>query len=367
MIYNWQQKDWPKFVFKDDAISAKALEYIAKSGSINGMMTALTGVVAMDVVIASLLAEALKTSEIEGEFISREDVMSSLRNKLGLNAVPEKIKDRRASGVVNMMLCMRASFAEEMSQSQLFEWHRLLMEGNHYVRPGAWRISAEPMQVISGAAGREQVHFEAPPASKVPAEMEAFIAWFNQTAPGGKKAILYAPLRSAIAHLYFESIHPFEDGNGRIGRAISEKVLSQHAGYPVVLSLSQVIEENKKAYYKALKNAQRSNQIDEWILYFTGVILEAQHRAESQLIFVLKKTQFFDRYKELLNVRQLKVINKMLAHGPSVYEGGMSTSKYMGITKASKATATRDLQDLFEKGVISSEGEGRGRRYYVKL
>ena len=367
MVYNWQQEDWPEFSFKEEPFRAGMMAYTEQSGRVSGMVKALSDEVEIEVVIAALVSEAVKTSEIEGEFISREDVMSSIRNNLGLNTFPEKVKDRRAGGIVKMMLSMRASYAAALTQSEMFEWHRLLMEGNRYVRPGAWRSSAEPMQVVSGSAGREQVHFEAPPASRVPNEMKKFIAWFNDTAPGGKKAIPYAPVRSALAHLYFESIHPFEDGNGRVGRALSEKVLSQHAGRPVILSLSQVIESDKKAYYSALKKGQRSNEVSEWLVYFIDIISKAQELAEAQIEFVVKKTRFFDANKDNLNTRQLKVVRKMLDRGPSGFEGGMNARKYISLTKASKATATRDLRDLAAKGVLTPEGEGRSRRYFISI
>lgn len=367
MVYNWQQKDWPEFSFDEDIVLDKILAYTERMGRVSGMVSALSDEVETEVVIAALVAEAVKTSEIEGEFISREDVMSSIRNNLGLNAPPEKIKDQRAGGIVKMMLSVRKSYTAALSRSEIFAWHKLLMEGNHYVRAGAWRSSAKPMQVVSGPAGREQIHFEAPPASEVPGEMKKFIAWFNDTAPGGKKSIPYAPVRSALAHLYFETIHPFEDGNGRIGRALSEKILSQHAGRPVILSLSQVIESDKKAYYSALKKGQRSNEVNEWLKYFIGVILKAQKLAEEQIEFVIKKTRFFDQYKDVLNARQLKAVRKMLDQGPSGFEGGMSARKYTSITKASKATATRDLQDFAAKGILVPEGDGRSRRYFLTI
>ncbi len=367
MLYNWQLPDWPDFSYNEDEVMDNILAYTERMGRVSGMVRALSDEVEAEVVISALLAEAVKTSEIEGEYLSREDVMSSIRNNLGINATPQIVRDKRANGIVKMMLHVQKSFAKPLSESELFAWHRLLMEGNHYVRAGAWRSSAEPMQVVSGAAGREKVHFEAPPSVSVPKEMKKFIRWFNDTAPGGKSAIAFAPVRSALAHLYFESIHPFEDGNGRIGRALSEKVLSQHAGRPVILSLSQVIESNKKAYYAALKNGQQSNEVSTWLRYFTGVVNDAQHAAEEQIAFVVKKTRFFDVHHEALEPRQLKAIKKMLNQGPDGFEGGMSAGKYSGITGVSKATATRDLQELVKKGILTPSGEGRSRRYLLVI
>ena len=191
--------------------------------------------------------------------------------------------------------------------------------------------------------------------------------WYNSATFPLMGQVPEAILKSAIAHLYFESIHPFEDGNGRIGRAIAEKVLSQSLGRPVMLSLSKTIEANRKAYYVALKEAQRTLDITTWINYFATVVLGAQRDAKAAVLFTLKKAQFYDRYKNRLDERQLKVINKMLDKGTEGFEGGMTAKKYMGITKVSKATATRDLQQLQEMGVLVQEGAGRSVRYQLNL
>ena len=265
------------------------------------------------------------------------------------------------------MVDVRKSYAEELTEDKLFAWHRMLMKGSKRVKAGVWRTHEEPMQVVSGPIGKEKIHYEAPPSSQVPEEMAQFISWFNETGPGGKKEIKKLAARSAIAHLYFETIHPFEDGNGRIGRALSEKALSQHIGRPVLLSLSRTIEENRNDYYDALQDGQRSNEITSWITYFVNTVLQAQIQAEEQIEFTLKKAKFFDRFEDTLNERQLRVIRRMLEDSPKGFKGGMSAKKYIAITKASKATATRDLQDLVEKGVFTPTGGGRSTRYEVNL
>lgn len=223
------------------------------------------------------------------------------------------------------------------------------------------------MQVVSGRFDKPTVHFEAPPSTEIPHQMQEFIKWFNDTAPNGKNPIKYAPVRSAIAHLYFESIHPFEDGNGRIGRAIANKALSQSVGYPLLLSLSATIESNKKAYYGALENAQKSNEVTYWIRYFLGVIIDSQKNAESLINFTLKKVRFFDTYKTKLNERQLKSINRMFQEGPKGFEGGMTAKKHMQIVQTSKATATRDLKLLAELGAFKVGGSGRNTHYYLNF
>lgn len=265
------------------------------------------------------------------------------------------------------MLAVRNSFAAPLSDETLFEWHRLIMTGHRHVAAGQWRTHTEPMQVVSGAVGHEQVHFEAPPSSHIPSEMAQFIQWFNETAPDGSKEIRKAAVRSALAHLYFESIHPFEDGNGRMGRALSEKVLSQGLGRPALLSLSQAIEAKRNDYYDALKEGQQSNDITSWITWFVNIVLEAQAQAEELIDFTLRKTRLFDRVRDQLNDRQMQILRRMLEEGPDGFEGGMSAKKYMAITGASKATATRDLQELVEKGVFAPTGGGRSTRYQISL
>ena len=218
--------------------------------------------------------------------------MSSIRNNLGLNKKPENVKDKKALGIGKLMVDVRNSYSETLTKDKLCSWHKMLMGEHKNTLIGKWRTHKAPMQVVSGAHGKEKVHFEAPPSAKVPKEMKIFIKWFNDTAPGGKMEIKKAPARAAIAHLYFESIHPFEDGNGRIGRAIAEKALSQTLGRPVLLSLSRTIEANKKSYYQALENGQRNNTITDWMKYFTETILLAQKQAKQLIDFILKKKSF---------------------------------------------------------------------------
>lgn len=212
------------------------------------------------------------------------------------------------------------------------------------------------------------VGFEAPASKAVPEEMERFIMWFNRSAPGQPEAIVPGPVRAAVAHLYFESIHPFEDGNGRIGRALAEKALSQNLSRPVLLSLSQEIDAKKKQYYEALKQAQGSNEITPWVGYFVQTIMEAQLAAEKQIEFTLAKAKFFDHYKSVMNERQQKVVARMLKEGPDGFKGGINASKYMRISHCSKATATRDLSELREKGILQQQNAGgRSTSYAITI
>jgi Fic family protein len=367
MKYNWQQNDWPKFKYNLAVIEDALFAFAEETGQMTGILKALPEGLQTEALINIMVSEAIKTSEIEGEYFSRADVMSSIRNNLGLNEHPDLVKDKKAQGAGELMVLVRKEYTTPLSKELLFEWHRILLGESKRLKIGMWRTHKDPMQVISGAIGKEKIHYEAPPSAKVPYEMEKFIEWFNDTAPSGKKEIKKAPVRSAIAHLYFETIHPFEDGNGRIGRAIAEKALSQTIGRPVMLSISQVIEANKKSYYAALEAAQRSNEITAWIIYFVATILEAQVLAKKQIEFTLLKTRFFDRFNPTLNQRQLKALNKMLEDGIDGFKGGMTANKYTSITKASKATATRDLQELTVMGALIIQGGGRSTHYFINL
>jgi Fic family protein len=364
-MYNWQFKAWPNFIYDFQHIQPFILAFAEETGIVTGVIKGLPDHLQLETLVQLMLAEAVKTSEIEGEYFSREDVLSSIRNNLGLNSVPAKIKNKQAIGVAQLMGEVRRLFEHQLTEEIVKEWHQILMVGRDDIHAGEWRTGEAAMQIISGAHGREIVHFEAPPSAAVQQEMDRFIAWYNSFTAQGN--IAAAVLKSAIAHLYFESIHPFVDGNGRIGRAIAEHALSQSLDRPVMLSLSKIIEKNKKAYYNALKEAQTTLKITPWITYFAGVIIDAQRDARLMVQFTLHKLQFFDRYKDQFNARQLKAVNKMLESGMERFEGGMTANKYISINKTSKATATRDLQELLANDVLLQEGGGRSVSYQLNL
>jgi Fic family protein len=366
-MYNWQQKDWRKFSYNESEFTEIALEFTSLAGESHGYVNSLSSKEQAETIISILVKEAIKTSAIEGELLSRVDLISSIRKKLGYVTTSYKIKDKRAEGIGILLVKARENIEDDLTSKQLYEWHKLLMQGNHYINVGKYRKHSEPMQVVSGAVGKETIHFEAPPSSIVPKEMKLFIQWFNQTKPDGKEAIHNPLVRSAIAHLYFETIHPFEDGNGRMGRIIAEKALSQGLKRPILMSLSTAIEADKKSYYAALKKAQRTNDLTQWIHYFSKTILEAQQNFITTVNFLIKKTTFFDKHRDQLNEAQIKVINKMLEDGESDFIGGMNAKKYQSITKVSKATATRHLQDLVEKGILVSKLAGRSTSYQVNI
>ena len=366
MYYNWQQESWPTFEYNLSDFEAMALSFREFEGQSVGILGGLTEGQKEESLITLLVKEAIKTSVIEGEIISRVDVISSIKKNWGYATPSFTIKDKRSEGIAELLVKSRTEFAADLTVGMLFDWHKLLMKSNLKINIGQWRSHSEPMQVVSGNVGQEKIHFEATPSGVVHGEMMQFINWFNDSKPTGKAAISNPVVRSAIAHLYFESIHPFEDGNGRIGRVIAEKALSQGLNRPILLSLSSTIEADKKSYYQALQKGQKSNQINDWIGYFGNIILKSQLTFTQSVAYSIKKARFFDTHKTQLNERQLKVVGRMLEENENEFIGGMNATKYQAIAKTSKATATRDLQDLVQKQILVSKDGGRSTNYQIK-
>jgi len=364
-MYNWQLEKWAKFVYNEYIISNNALKFAELSGEIFGIFKTFNSAKQQNEILDIMISEAIKTSEIEGEMLSREDVRSSFLKKLGLATTLKNIKDRRAENVALLMLDVRNSFQTKLSEKMLKDWHAMLFSNSKYISAGVYRKSTEPMQVVSGAAGKEKVHFVAPPSAQIPQEMKNFVKWYNAFKPKGN--ILKIIIKTAITHLYFESVHPFEDGNGRIGRALIEKCLSESLDKQIIMSISQTIEKNRSKYYDELKKVQSTLEIDSWLLYFSQLLIDSQQNAIEILEFSVKKTQFFDKNKQLLNTRKTKVINKMLDAGKDGFVGGMTAKKYISIAKTTKATATRDLQELVKNGVLQQQGDGRSTHYVLNL
>lgn len=359
-MYNWQHKNWPEFKFDSSSIDNKLMKFMLKAGELKGITSALPEAIGTDSIIQIMVSEAIKTSEIEGETINRSDAMSSIRKNLGL-PISKEPKDKNAIGLSHLLVDVRNSYKQELTESKILEWHILLMGNNKRINAGEWRKGTAPMQVISGSASDPKIHFEAPPSKMVSKEMKRFIEWYN------KSEISSPIIKAAVAHLYFESIHPFEDGNGRIGRAIVEKALSQGLDNPIMFSISKSIEENRSSYYKSLQYAQQRLEITKWIEWFASIIIIAQDDAEKTIQFTIKKVKFFDKYDKKMNERQKKVINRMLDEGIKGFKGGMNAKKYISITETSKATATRDLQELVSINVFTSNGLGRSTSYVINI
>jgi Fic family protein len=359
-MYNWQHKNWPEFKFDSASIDKELLRFMLKAGELKGILSALPKDISTETIVQIMVTEAIKTSEIEGEIINRIDVMSSIRKNLGLH-ISQEPKDKNAIGLSLLLIDVRNTYTQPLTESKILEWHKLLMENNKTIHAGQWRKGNAPMQVISGSASNPKIHYEAPPSKTISKEMKRFIEWYNTS------EISSPIIKAAVAHLYFESIHPFEDGNGRIGRAIAEKALSQGFDNPILFSISKSIEENKSNYYKELQLAQQKLEITKWIEWFASIIIFAQDDAEKTIQFTIKKMKFFDKYDKILNDRQKKVINRILEEGVNGFKGGMNAKKYISITDTSKATATRDLQELAAMNVFVIKGLGRSTSYELDI
>jgi Fic family protein len=366
MTWNWQQADWPNFAYDSTALEPLETQFLLQSGEVVGTFRHV-GTQDQDAIRIELISEeAVKTSEIEGELLNRDSVQSSLRHQLGLGPELPNIPPAER-GIAKMMIDLYQHFAVPLTHEALFAWHSMLLSGDKSIKIiGGYRIHDDPMQVVSGPIHTRTVHFEAPPSTTMPDEMQRFVAWFNETAPNGKHA-LPALTRAGLAHLYFVCIHPFEDGNGRIGRALAEKSLAQNLGHPTLIALAYTIERKRKDYYAALERNNKDMEITEWLKYFARTVIEAQGNTISRVDFYVAKAKFYDRLRVQLNERQAKVIARMFEPGIDGFKGGLSAENYITITGTSRATATRDLQDLVEKGALTKTGELRHTRYYLNL
>jgi len=366
MMWNWQQSDWPDFSYDKSRIEGSERRLLLGAGLRFGAFKHLNEDDKRQLTVELISNEALKTSEIEGETLNRDSLQSSIRRQFGLMSDHRKVSPAE-QGIAELMVSLYRGFASPLSHTMLFEWHQMLANGRRDLHDiGRYRTHPEPMQIVSGAVYAPKVHFEAPPSSEMMPEMDRFIAWFNESAPEGKNP-LPALLRAGMAHLYFVSIHPFEDGNGRIGRALAEKALAQSLGQPTLIALAYTIERHKKAYYEALERANRHNEITGWLIYFADLVLTAQAYTQSWIEFLIKKTKLHDRLRGQLNARQEKALDRMFREGPEGFTGGLSAEKYINITGATRATATRDLHDLVGKGALSRTGERKHTRYHLYL
>lgn len=364
MAWNWEQADWPHFTYDKTVLEPLESEFLLRSGEFLGVFRHVGSDDRDQIRIDLISDEALKTSAIEGEYLNRESLQSSLRQQLGLASENRRIPPAER-GIAEMMADVYLHFADPLSHRTLYAWHKMVMSGERRIESiGSYRRHEDAMQIVSNRLDKPKVHFEAPPSARVKTEMDAFTVWFNATAPKGKTP-LPALTRAGIAHLYFESIHPFEDGNGRIGRALCEKALAQNLGEPSLIALAYTIERHRKAYYDYLEASNKSNAITDWLLYFAGTILEAQHVTLARVEFSVAKAKFYERYKDQFNERQEKAVARMFREGIDGFKGGLSAENYIAITQASRATATRDLQDLVVKGALTRTGERRHTRYYL--
>jgi Fic family protein len=364
--WNWQQGDWPQFRFDKSTLEKREAKFLLHGGLLLGALLHIRDDDKRTLAADLISDEALKTSEIEGEYLNRESVQSSIRRNFGLATDARRIPPAE-QGIADMMMDLYRSFAEPLTHETMFRWHGMLTAGRRDLKNiGAYRTHDEPMQIISGPIGYPKIHFEAPPSAAMEKEMESFVNWFNDTALHDNAA-LPAITRAGIAHLYFATIHPFEDGNGRIARALAEKALSQALGQPTLIALSQTIQKNRKSYYEALQRSSRDNEITAWLVYFADTVLQAQNTTQRMIDFLIQKTKLYDRVKGQLNQRQEKAVARIFREGVEGFKGGLSAENYISITGAARATATRDLQALVEKGVLIRTGALKSTRYHLNV
>lgn len=366
MIWNWQRADWPAFRYDAKALEPFERRFLLRSGEILGAFQHV-GTAEQDVLRIELISEeAVKTSEIEGEILNRDSVQSSLRHQFGLG--PERPGVPLAErGIASMMVDLYSHFDAPLTRKTLCAWHGMLFGGDRSLEVvGGYRTHVEAMQIVSGSLQKPAVYFEAPASKTVPDEMARFTAWFNDSAPQRPNA-LPALTRAGIAHLYFVCIHPFEDGNGRIGRAVAEKALAQSLDRPSLIALAYAIQRSRKSYYAALERNNKEVEVTDWLKYFAETVQTAQATTMKRIEFSIDKTRFYERLGGRLNERQAKVIARMFREGIDGFKGGLSAANYVSITGASRATTTRDLQDLVEKGALGRTGTLRHSRYSLTI
>ena len=360
MKWIWEHHDWPEFTYDAARFNDFERTFHRNAGLIIGSLSTISLDEVDELRVALLSNEALDTSKIEGEILDRDSVQSSIRKHLGLQTDDRKVGPKE-NGASSMMVDLYKRYQESLTEDRLFAWHQMILNGRMDIEVGSYRTHPEPMQIVSGRLDMPKVFYQAPPSSQVPEEMSRFVDWYNQAVSNDMPTVIH----TGIAHLYFELIHPFEDGNGRIGRAIAEKSLAMGARQSLVTSLSTTIERDKKAYYHALERANMSLDITEWLIYFSERILEAQLHVQKMITFILDKARFFEKHKGQLNQRQNKVALRMFREGVDGFKGGLSAENYIRIAATSRATATRDLAEMVETGALRKTGKLRHTRYHL--
>ncbi len=362
--YIWQLPDWPRWHYDSQQLSPLLSQVHHAQGLLQGRMRNIGFGLSEESTLTMLTSEVLKTSEIEGELLDPETVRSSVARRLGMESAAVAPQDRRVDGVVNMVLDATQNFKKELTSDRIFGWHEGLFPNGYSddveMRVGDWRDDTKgPMQVISGPMGREIVHFEAPPAQLIPKEMTNFLHWFNQ------EQGLDPLVKAGLAHLWFVTIHPFEDGNGRIGRAVCDMALarSEHSAQRFY-SLSAQIRKERKGYYNLLERTQRESlEVTHWLEWFLEILLRALQGAEDSLNEVLSKARFWQEWAgTTLNPRQSTMINKLL----DGFNGNLTSNKWAIINKCSPDTALRDITDLIIKGLLMKAPAG-GRSTHYQL
>ena len=351
--YIYQKENWTDFVWDNAIVSAVLGDVRLLQGKMLGQIHSLGFSSKEEKKLEMLTLDVLKSSEIEGETLNYEQVRSSVARRLGINTAGLVTSPRDVEGVVEMMLDATQNYSEPLTEDRLFGWHAALFptgySGMHKITVARYRT--EEMQIVSGAMGKEKVHYEAVAATDVEKEMKLFLDWFNDD------TVQIDPvLKAAIAHFWFIIIHPFDDGNGRIARAISDRMLARsESSKERFYSLSKQILAERNDYYAVLKKTQHNNDITDWLVWFLNCLKTALLETENSMQNILLKTEFWEKHKDILiNERQRLMINKLFDD----FYGKLTTSKWAKITKTSTDTALRDIKDLMEKGILQQEEAG---------
>ncbi|CAG9874823.1 Fic domain protein, PA0574 type [Bacteroides ovatus] len=364
-IYIWQQTDWPDFTWDDAKLSYKLGRVRGLQGRLVGRMSALGFDLKNSAMLDALTADITKSSEIEGEILNVDQVRSSVARHLGIEIEGLPEADRYIDGVVQVMIDATQNYMQPLTAERFFNWHAALFptgrSGVYKITVADWRQGAEPMQVISGAMGKEKIHYQAPDSDHVPYQMKLFLEWVN----GNQK--IDPVLKAAIAHLWFVTIHPFDDGNGRISRTITDLFLARADEMPHrFYSMSAEIRKQRKRYYEMLEKTQKGSlDITNWLEWFLDCLEAALLDTEKSISTILQKAAFWDKYRLVsMNERQIKMVN-LFWDG---FDGKLTSSKWAKITKCSPDTALRDIQDLITKGVFRKTDEGgRSTNYELVL
>lgn len=363
--YVWQEKEWPQFTWNDSRI----LDALSLARKTQGKILAQISEMGLETQAQILIEDAQKTAAIEGEKLDAQSIRSSVARRLGLSTAGLPTQQRHVEGLVDMLIDATNNYKKPLTAQRLKGWQAGLFPTGyssiHKIKVGDWRQGQEPMRVISGRMGKEKIHFEAPPSKMIEKEMQKFIVWFNS------KNKTDGLIRAAVAHFWFVTIHPFEDGNGRVARAITDLAIAQDELLAKrCYSLSAQISQDRDAYYDILEKTQKGNvDVTDWIIWFLNTFVRAIQRSESMMKRAMLVGNFWKVHAQIdLNPRQKKVLQKMLESESQGFLGGMTNRKYVSITKVSSASAKRDLLDLEEKGLLKrNESKGRSVSYSLIL
>ena len=365
-MHCWQLSNWPNFTYDRSTLDELIREV---TDTLRPLLKTVVELPTEDkhrYLLEVMIEEAKNTSSIEGEFMSREDIYSSIINHRRVGYPTLNVKDKRAVGVGRLTNMVASTFDLPLTEATIKHWHGVLLNGNTSLRSiGDYRLGPDPMRIVSGPQNNLTVHYEAPPAEQVAAEMSVFIEYLSKRQ--ADDPLVHALLLAGIIHIHFESIHPFEDGNGRIGRAIIDHILSNALEMPVPFSVSQALQLRQQEYYQALGSARKDLDATEWMRFFLEVLVKSIDLAKDYVTFTLQKAAMLDNIQNSISANQKKVLLKLFDKGPNGFDGGLSAKNYMSITRTSRATATRDLAELVDLGVLNRTGAGRSTRYELNL